>query len=89
MDVMLMVHGVVVSAEKAPDQLSRLLGFMLDGLCHSGGDAPPSPPDSPRAVLAVVSRGREGQGPPRTARSRSFAPRPPFARGQMSGGRFS
>jgi hypothetical protein len=26
------VHGVVVSAEKAPDQLDRLLGFVLDGL---------------------------------------------------------
>jgi hypothetical protein len=32
MDVMRLVHGVVVSAEKAPDQLDRLLGFMLDGL---------------------------------------------------------
>jgi hypothetical protein len=31
-DVMRLVHGVVVSAEKAPDQLDRLLGFMLDGL---------------------------------------------------------
>jgi hypothetical protein len=29
---MRMVHGVVVSAEKAPDQLDRLLGFMLDGM---------------------------------------------------------
>jgi AcrR family transcriptional regulator len=32
MDVMRLVHGVVVSAEKAPDQLDRLLGFVLDGL---------------------------------------------------------
>jgi len=32
MDVMRLVHGVVVSVEKAPDQLDRLLGFMLDGL---------------------------------------------------------
>ena len=37
MDVMRMVHGVVVSAEKAPDQVGRLLGFMLDGLYSSGG----------------------------------------------------
>jgi AcrR family transcriptional regulator len=39
MDVMRMVHGVVVSAEKAPDQVSRLLGFMLDGLCNTGAKA--------------------------------------------------
>jgi AcrR family transcriptional regulator len=32
MDVMRMVHGVVESAETAPDQLNRLLGFMLDGM---------------------------------------------------------
>jgi hypothetical protein len=32
MDVMRKVHGVVVSAETAPDQLNRLLGFMLDGM---------------------------------------------------------
>jgi AcrR family transcriptional regulator len=44
MDVMRLVHGVVVSAEKAPDQLDRLLGFMLDGLRYPGGDDPPEPP---------------------------------------------
>jgi hypothetical protein len=38
MDVMRLVHGVVLSAEKAPDQLDRLLGFTLDGLsAHSSG----------------------------------------------------
>jgi AcrR family transcriptional regulator len=36
-DLMRMVHGVVVSAEKSPDQLSRLLGFMLDGLVKVPG----------------------------------------------------
>jgi AcrR family transcriptional regulator len=39
MDVMRMVHGVVVSTEKTPEQIDRLLGFILDGL------APPTRKD--------------------------------------------
>jgi AcrR family transcriptional regulator len=38
MDVMRLVHGVAVAGEKAPDQVSRLLGFMLDGLVTTRGD---------------------------------------------------
>jgi AcrR family transcriptional regulator len=38
MDVMRMVHGVVVAAEKAPGQVGRLLGFMLDGLVKAPED---------------------------------------------------
>src|SRR5438128_2710914 len=42
-----------------------------------GGRPPGTPRCAPRpaAVLAVVSRGRRGQGPSRTARSRGFGPR--------------
>jgi len=46
MDVMRLVHGVVLSAEKAPDQLDRLLGFTLDGLSRAapGGTTLPTLP---------------------------------------------
>jgi AcrR family transcriptional regulator len=37
-DVMRLVHGVVMSAERAPDQLDRLLGFTLDGLAAPASD---------------------------------------------------
>jgi AcrR family transcriptional regulator len=40
MDVMRMVHGVVVAAEKTPDQVGRLLGIMLDGMRKSGVTGP-------------------------------------------------
>jgi AcrR family transcriptional regulator len=44
-DVMRLVHGVVVSSEKAPDQVSRLLAIVLDGLAPQ----PPAPPPAPAA----------------------------------------
>jgi AcrR family transcriptional regulator len=52
LDVMRLVHGVVVSAEKAPDQVDRLLGFVLDGLSRPAGSGP--------AGSGPVSKASEG-----------------------------
>jgi hypothetical protein len=38
-DVLRLLHGIVVTTERAPEQTDRLLGLMLDGLR-------PQPPDS-------------------------------------------
>ena len=40
MDVLMLVHGVVVATERAPEQADRLLSLTLDGLRARDGDQP-------------------------------------------------
>jgi AcrR family transcriptional regulator len=48
MDVMRLVHGVVLASEQAPDQTSRLLSLMFDGLAAR----PPEPEARPAEAKA-------------------------------------